>query len=81
MTQATATRVKKETMNVIDVVLWCNKRGLRNTTLLLMSASGNRNVCDIDGNMTTQFIRKMLTCFEDTILFRELQCEVTTTLW
>lgn len=81
MTQATATRVKKETMNVIDVAMWATKRGLRQTALLFMSSSGNRRVCDIDGNMTTEFIRALLSVCEDDILFRELQCEVTTTMW
>lgn len=81
MTQATATRVKKETMNVIDVVMWATKREIKYTTLMIMSASGNRNVCDIDGNMTTEFLRALLSVCEDDILFRELQCEVTTTLW
>ena len=81
----TQTTTCKETMNVIDVVNYFtvnhfmnNRKHMSGTILFFMAASDNRNVCDTDGNMSTEFIRETLTVCGDDMLFRELECEVTT---
>lgn len=70
--------MKKETMDIIEVVRYLIGRKYNDTALFLMKACDNANVCDMDGNMNADFIRKVLSLGKDDRLFRELQCEVTT---
>lgn len=74
--------MKKETMNVTDVVKYFMDRNhdemYKYTILFFMNASANRNVCDMDGNMSTEFIRKSVSVTGDDSMFREIECEVTT---
>ena len=70
--------MKGETMNVLEVVQYVAGRGYNDTALFFMKASSNANVCDTDGNMNADFIRKALSLGTDDIMFRELQCKVTT---
>ena len=80
----TQTTTRKETMNVIDVVNYFSspKKGgaflNKWNILFFMNASANRNVCDVEGNMDTVFIRKSLMVNGDDLIFRELECAVTT---
>ena len=86
MTQTQTTRKTatfNETMNVIDVVKYFmnNRKDMSATILFFMAASDNRNVCDVDGNMDTAFIKKSVTFAGDDLVFRELETKVTTKIW
>ena len=66
----------QDRMDLVQVCEWLTKKGHKETAALMASAF-NDHVWTVNGMLRTDIIKEILNMHDD-MLFRELECEVTT---
>ena len=66
----------QDRMNLVEVCEWLGKKGYISTAVAMAGAFTN-HIWNVDGMLRTDVIKEILNMHDD-MLFRELECDVTT---